>query len=554
MKRFSTGALTRSQLEIQDQVYRSNNTYDYLIVGTGMSALSVGALLAHAGYKICMLEAHDKPGGYAHTFSMNGFNFCAQVHYIWGCAPGQPIYEFLKYIGLHEEIKFLPYDIDGYDHMVMPDGKRVKIPLGFENVINNIEAAYPGQKESLASFFKVMNQLTEAIDSLPTSHTSWWETLTNVFKYVPLLKFKDKTLQDVFDSCHLTREAQAILNANTGDLMCSPDRLSILAFHGLFKGYNSGAYYPEKHFKFFVERLASYITEHQGCHIFYETEVAKIQSSSNGIDSIETTDGKVFKAHNYICNMDPQKASYIIGRDKFPSSYLPKLSYEYSPSSLIIYLGIKDIDLRDYGFGNFNIWHLEQWDINKIWRESNQNIYENPWVFYSTPTLHTTHNEIVAPHGCQILELGTSANYNFFQDLFLNNPIEYRKQKKLLANRLLQLTVKHYIPDLEKHLALKVVGSPMANESFCFAPRGNCYGSNMTPENMGLNRLSSETPWKNLHWCNASSGFAGIYGTTITGMALYEKLTGDHFYDYRRAPSVEEAIEYAKGVRYAASK
>lgn len=545
MRKYSTGALTKTQLALQDQIYQENHTYDHLIIGTGMAALTVGALLAHAGYRVCMLEAHDKPGGYAHTFYMNGYHFCAQVHYIWGCAPGQPIYEFINYLGLGDEIKFVPYDVDGYDHMVMPDGNRIKIPLGFDKVIDNIEAAYPGQRQSLSRFFSILDSITEAINALPTENKSWWSTLSNVFKFTPLFQYKDKTLQNVFDECQVSKEAQAILNANTGDLMCPPERLSILAYHGLFKGYNTGAYYPEKHYKFYIERLASFISGQPGCHIFYETEVTKIHRANDVIDHVATQDGKVFKAANYICNMDPQKASYMIGREAFPVNKHPLLSYEYSPSSFIIYLGIKGIDLRDYGFGNYNFWHLEQWDINQAWREAGRNCYDKPWVFYSTPTLHTNYPGIT-PEGCQILELGTTANYSFFKELYDKDPSEYRKQKRLLANRLLQITAQHYIPDLEQHIALKVVGTPLTNETYCYAPFGNCYGSNMTPQHMGLNRLKWQTPWKNFYWCNASSGFAGLYGTTITGMALYSHLTGDYFYDYDRAPSTEQAIQYAK--------
>jgi len=544
MRRYSTGALTETQHAIQEQIYQENLKYDYVIIGTGMAALTVGALLAHAGYRICMLEAHDKPGGYAHTFFMNDFHFCAQVHYIWGCAPGQPIYEFLKHIGLEEEIKFVPYDPNGYDHMVMPDGKRIKVPYGFDNVINNIEAAYPGQRQSLTNFFSVLDKLSAGISALPTTHTKWWKTLSDAFKFAPLIKYKNKTLQNVYDECQVSKEAQAILNANTGDLMCPPEKLSILAFHGLFKGYNSGAYYPEKHYKFFIEHLAKFISEQKGCHIFYETEVTKIIKKNSLIAHLETKDGKIFNASNYICNMDPQKASYMIGRNEFPKLDLPLLSYEYSPSSIIVYLGIKDIDLRDYGFGNHNIWHLEQWDINQAWKDISVNCYDKPWVFFSTPTLHTSHPG-VAPEGCQILEVGTSANYDFFKKLYDQNPCEYRKQKRILANRLIQIATK-YIPDLEKHIALKVVGTPVTNEAYCYAPYGTCYGSNMTPQNMGLNRLKMKTPWKNFYWCNSSSGFAGIYGTTITGIDLYGQLTGDHFYNYDLSPTTDEAIQYAK--------
>jgi phytoene dehydrogenase-like protein len=42
---------------------------DYLIVGSGLSALAFGALMAKAGKRVTVLEAHYLPGGYGHTFS-----------------------------------------------------------------------------------------------------------------------------------------------------------------------------------------------------------------------------------------------------------------------------------------------------------------------------------------------------------------------------------------------------------------------------------------------------------------------------------------------------
>ena len=86
---------------------------------------------------------------------------------------------------------------------------------------------------------------------------------------------------------------------------------------------------------------------------------------------------------------------------------------------------------------------------------------------------------------------------------------------------------RQHVPNLSKHIALKVVGTPTTNADFCLAPYGNAYGSVMSPENMNLDRLKSESPWENLFWCNASSGYASIYGTTLTGVNLYQKLTGE---------------------------
>ncbi len=41
--------------EYPEPVYDASQLYDFVIIGTGNAALTVGALLAHKGYKIAML-------------------------------------------------------------------------------------------------------------------------------------------------------------------------------------------------------------------------------------------------------------------------------------------------------------------------------------------------------------------------------------------------------------------------------------------------------------------------------------------------------------------
>jgi phytoene dehydrogenase-like protein len=541
---FSTGALTALRKEKQQEAYSKNIIYDYVFVGCGMATLTAASLFAKAQKKVCILEAHDVPGGYAHTFEMNDFHFCAQVHYIWGCAPGQRIYEFLKKIGLEKEIVFNSYDPNSYDVMSLPDGKRVSIPYGFEKLIDHIEKSYPGQGVGARKFIEVIEKISKELAAFPSEGLSFWEYLTKGFRFLTLFRYRNKTVQDVFDECLVGKEAQSVLAGNSGDFMCPPNELSIFAYIGLFNGYNEGAYYPVKHFKHLTETLANFIESHADCHIFYETEVFSFLREGDEIQGVETKEGKRFFGKNVICNMDPQKAVKMIGEEFF-SSMKESVSYQYSPSSFNIYLGVKDLDLRDFGFGNFNIWHIGQWDTNKMWEEMMRADYEEPLIFLSTPTLHSEFPGI-APSGCQILEIVTSANHEHFRALREKGEVHYQKAKRELANHLIEIVEKKYVPNLRSHIALKVVGSPLTNESFCLAPFGNCYGSHMTPENMGVKRLKADSPFKNFYFCNASSGYAGVFGAVYAGQELYMKLSSDRYYDPKMAPTREEAIAFAR--------
>lgn len=559
-KKSSTGALTQEQHASQDARYLEGHTYDYIIIGTGNSALTLAALLSHAGYKICMLEYHDKAGGYMQSFKSGEYTFCAQIHYVWGCGEGGKVYEFLKHIGLEKELTFNLYDPEGYDHVRLPDGKVVKIPYGFDQLAKNIDAAYPGQKEAVQKFCSVLTQIRKEMGQFPNRKISWYEYFLGLFKYRTLLKYRNRTLQDLFDECQLSKEAQAVLIGNAGDFMEPPENLSIFAYAGLFGGYNLGAYYPSRHFKFYTDRLTKFITDHPGCHIYYETPVNKINTSGKRVVSVETSGAssplpgsagleskiprskKEFKAPNFICNMDPQSASKLMQSYEFTKTEKELLQYDYSPSGMVVYLGLKDIDLSQYGFGRHNLWHLGEWDMNASWKKQLSGDFSNPWFFISTPTLHSSAPGTTPPGG-HILEIATLTDFESFINIQHENYRHYRTKKIALSNHLLDLVEQNYIPNLRKHIKSIVVSTPVTNEDFVVAKNGNSYGSRLVPQYMGMKRLKPKSSLENFYWCNASSGYAGFYGTVHTGMSLYMDLTGDRFYDESKSPTDNEVLE-----------
>ena len=544
-KKSSTGALTKEQHQAQNERYAQNHSYDYVIIGTGSSALTVGALLANAGKKVCMLEAHDIPGGYCHTFRTGDYLFCAQVHYIWGCGPGEIIYEFLKKVGLQDDITFELFDKEGYDQVGLPDGKRVKIPYGFDRLLKNVTEAYPDQKEPMEKFIRIMRKLREEVGHVPNRKLTF-KDLLGMWRFPTVVKYRNATLQNLFDECRLSKEAQAVLCGDAGDFLLPPNRLSLFLYVGLFCGYGSGAYYPTKHYKYYIDRLASFITSHEGCHIYYETQVTGIDTEGDEVTAVHTQNGKTFKGTDYICNADPQAMAKVIGWDKFPSSEKKLLEYTYSPAGVVVYLGLKGIDLRDFGFGSFNIWHLEQWDMNQMWDEMGKTDFTKPWFFLSTPTLHTTEGGMTPEPDCQILEISTYTEYKPFKEAMDKSYADYARLKQRIADRVIQIVEEKYIPNLRKHIAVKTVGTTLTNQDFVLAPFGNSYGSEMTPKQT-LNRLRANTPFKNFSWCNASSGWASMYGTVSTGVGLYMDLTGDRYYDQVKKLTDEEQVKRIYG-------
>ena len=251
-----------------------------------------------------------------------------------------------------------------------------------------------------------------------------------------------------------------------------------------------------------------------------------------GVDVRDNVSGKqeVRLAGSVICNMDPQKAAAMIGMQHFRDSVRRKLAYEYSPSNFMIYCTVAGIDLADHGFGKWNTFHSGHHDLNEAFNTMYyDHDYSNPAFAITTPGFMTDdHSD--RPDGQSIVELLTVADYAYFADLLQQDKALYRKKKREVIDSILDVMEDRYIPDFRKKLVFKTGGTPTTNERYCWSPEGNSYGSNMTPGNIGLRRLTQKSSLRGLYFCNASSGFAGFTGIFWTGASLYQKLSGDRIF------------------------
>ncbi|AFY49776.1 phytoene dehydrogenase-like oxidoreductase [Nostoc sp. PCC 7524] len=503
---------------------------DYLIVGSGLSALVFGALMAKAGKKVQVLESHEHPGGFGHTFTMaKKYKFNAQLHYVWDCGEGHTVNRVLKKLNLDKVVTFERYEPDGFDHMRMP-GYSLDIPSQSQELIRRLSQLFPQNAEQIRQFILEVKKTSEGLKILspPVIPTELFKHLSKVLSAV---KYLHSTLQDVFDQFKLPQEAQTLLALQWPDFLLPPDQLSFYAWVILFTSYQEGAFYPTHHFDHVINSLVNSITENGG-EVLLNLEVTDFTLTNKTITGVKAINRinqqkYEFTADTIICNIDPQKAAQMIGVENFSKKVRKKLNYEYSPSNFMAYCVVKDIDLRDYGFGKWNTFHTGHRGLNEAFYQMyEKHDYSNPSFAITTPTLMTD-DERDCPEGYQIIEFLTVANYDYFKELQASNKKLYRRKKEEILNFILDVVEKNYIPDFRKYLVFKITGSPTTNERFCWCPKGNSYGSNLTPKNMGLGRLNHETSLNNFYFCNASSGYPGFAATFWTGAILYQRLSGD---------------------------
>ena len=231
---------------------------DYLIIGSGLSALTFGALMANAGKTVQILEAHEHPGGFGHTFTMaKKYTFNAQFHYVWDCGEGQTVNRVLKRLGLDKDVTFERYDPNGFDHMRMP-GYKMDIPSEPEVLIDRLSALFPDHSHNIRQFVNEVEKTGAGLKIVapPINPIELVKHPQAAFSTVSNL---NSTLQDVFDKFQLPQAAQTLLALQWLDFLLPPDQLSFFAWVALFRGYQAGAFYPTQHFESVINSLVKVI-------------------------------------------------------------------------------------------------------------------------------------------------------------------------------------------------------------------------------------------------------------------------------------------------------
>lgn len=526
------------------QSSQGKDALDYLILGSGLAGLTFGALMAKKGHKVQVIEAHEFFGGYGHTFPQGEYEFNAHLHYVVGCGEGGPVNTALKKLDLDQSVLFTRLNEASYDRSFC-EGQLLKIPYTLDKLQDNMIALdpRPESKAAIIEFINLLKTFSTVAEKFPRHIKYSYKMLSVLPSAVKLLPYRNSTLQEVFDACKLPPLLQTLVSGQLLDYLLPPKTLSFFVWAALFTAYSKGAYYPVKHFKHVVQSLVESIQKHNG-QLVNNTQVVEFIKEPNKPNSVigvltQTVDPKTgiafgektaIYAKNVICNFDPKQAAKMIGMDHFSKKLKKQLDYDYSGSSFVLYAVVKDIDLRDYGFGSWNMWHCQP-DHNKAFDLMlNEQDYSKPYFAMNSCSLHEgVDNSNCPPENHQIFQLLTVANYDYWQSLKIRDRHTYNKKKLEVFDALLDVVEKEYIPNIRKHIAFKMTGSPTTNERYVLAPEGGCYGVNLTPRNFEFSRkLGSDTSIKNLYFCSAASGCGGFGGAIMTGLSLYEKLANDY--------------------------
>jgi phytoene dehydrogenase-like protein len=147
----------------------SANSYDAVVIGSGMGGLTAGALLAAEGRKVCVLERNHSFGGAASAFKHGALTIEPSLHQTADPRDkAEPKHEILQKLGLLDEIEWVPvspfFTVRGG-----PVGAPFALPVGFDKARDALTRRFPASAKGLDFLLTRMETLLAGLDDLVQS-------------------------------------------------------------------------------------------------------------------------------------------------------------------------------------------------------------------------------------------------------------------------------------------------------------------------------------------------------------------------------------------------
>nr|DBA32125.1 TPA: hypothetical protein GDO54_007868 [Pyxicephalus adspersus] len=514
---------------------------DAIVIGSGIGGQGVAALLARAGKRVLVLEQLGKLGGCCHTFNEKGYEFDVGIHYIGQLNERSPFRILVDQL-TNGQLQWSLMD-DPFDVVLIGDtnnGRRYKMRTGMQAYTDELKKAFPGEEKAIENFMKLVKKVSGrtadlgVLKFLPLPIARFLCKTGLVEWFSPFFRYASRSVTEVVSEFTSNKELQTVLSYIFGTYGVFPDKASFALHSILIDHYLRGAWYPTGGASEITYHIAPNIAKAGGA-VLSRATVEKILLNGDGRACGVTVRGKGLDPVNIFAPIIISDAGIYNTYEKLlppEARSLPEIQSQlnmvkHGAGGFSLFIGIRgsneDVNLpaSNYIYLPNNDLAATEKDFFDVSAEDAPNCI--PMLYISSPSAKDPTHEERCP-GKSTLTALSFTRYEWFEEWkskkVQKRGQDYEQTKNAFAEAMLETTMQIF-PQIRDKIDCYVSGSPLTNDHYLGASRGEFYGvehdiSRMKPEVVAT--LRPKTPIKGLYLTGQDillCGFAGALNGAV---------------------------------------
>jgi all-trans-retinol 13,14-reductase len=534
----------RTEMKIAEPYVRASraDSYDAIVIGSGIGGLAAAALLArYGGKRVLVLERHYTLGGYTHVFHRPGYEWDVGVHYIGEVQPGTMLRRIFDAI---TDGRLEWADMGAvYDRVVLGEEEEFAFVKGRENLRVALRRRFPAEAEAIDAYFGLVGQVVASSRHffMEKAIAAPIAALLGPFLRRRFLRLARRTTREVLESLTGDQRLIGVLTAQWGDYGLPPGESSF-AIHALVANhYFEGGFYPVGGAGRIAETIVPLIAA-AGGRALVNAEVDEIVIENGHAAGVRMRgDGAVLRAPLVISDAGaPNTFGRLVPEETCARLGLRDRMAGVSPSiaHLCLYVGLKQT-AAELGLPRSNLWIYPDEHHDATFAAARRGDETLPFVYVSFPSAKDP--DFARRHpGRATIDVVTAVSYEPFtawaERPWKKRGTAYEATKERLARQLLEVLYAH-VPQVKGEIDTFELSTPLTTRHFCNYATGEIYGLDHNPQRFEQRWLRPRTGVPGLFLTGqdvASCGVAGalmggvLSASAILGKNLLAKIASSH--------------------------
>jgi all-trans-retinol 13,14-reductase len=507
------------------------DSYDAILIGSGLGCLTTAALLSQEGQKVLVLERHYTAGGYTHVFKRKGYEWDVGIHYVGEMHRSKSIIRKLFDHITDGKLEWADMG-EVYDRIVIGD-KVYDFVKGVENWKEKLISYFPEEEEAIE---KYVNEVFLCVKQsrnfyLEKAMTPLMARISGNMLRAPFLKYSNRTTREVLEEITQNQELIKVLTGQYGDYGLPPAESSFAMHAALVRHYFSGGYFPVGGSSRIMETIDS-VLEQAGSTVLVRAEVDEVIVEGKKAVGVRMEDGREFRSPVIISGA----GVLTTFKSLLPEAVVEKHNLtdqiqqvKASAAHACLYMGLngspEELQLPKANYWIYPDGKSHEALIDAYLKDINEPF---PLVYVSFPAAKDPDWNHRYP-GKSTIDIITLMPYDVFQpwegDRWKHRGEGYDALKEKISQRLMEALFK-LEPQLRGKVDYYELSTPVTTRHFMNYESGEIYGIDHGPDRFQQKFLRPHTPIKNFYLTGQDIVTAGIGGALFSGLLTASAVTG----------------------------